>query len=74
MAGSPNRPGEGWHCLGKEAFDSGAKAIKAARHIKKLGKGVVDAYRCPTCSKFHIGRGQPKNKNKVHAKNVRRIF
>lgn len=49
-------PGVGFHCVGKEAFDSGQDAIRAAKNIKGMRKGKIESYRCPTCRKFHIGR------------------
>lgn len=49
-------PGTGFHCIGKEGFDTGQQAIRAAKNIMRSKKGHIQTYRCPTCSKFHIGR------------------
>lgn len=49
-------PGTGFHCLGKEPFDSGRDAMRAAKNIMRSRKGKIECYRCPTCRKFHIGR------------------
>lgn len=58
----PRNSKGGWHCVGKEAFDSGRDAVRAAKNIERLRKGGIDSYRCPSCGKFHIGRGAPKHK------------
>ncbi len=69
----PVRPGTGWHCVGKEPFETGQAARKAAKHIMKLGKGSVEVYRCPTCSKFHMAR-KLKHRNQRPVKRVQRLF
>jgi hypothetical protein len=51
------------HCHGKEKYDSYGQAerrIKAGRRrarmrSKKQGEGRVHVYRCPSCSKWHVG-------------------
>lgn len=49
-------------CLGKEPFDTAAKALKAAKNMGRFGKGV-EHYRCPACKAYHIGR---RRKPKAH--------
>lgn len=51
-------PGTGFHCVGKEGFPSYNTAKSAARNMSRHGKGV-DAFQCPTCRKFHLGRSRP---------------
>lgn len=46
----------GTACVGKEPFDSGARASRAARNMGKHGK-KVEIYRCPSCRCWHMGRG-----------------
>jgi len=41
-------------CTGKEAFGSPEVARRIADRMRKDGK-PVRAYRCETCSKWHIG-------------------
>lgn len=53
-------------CRGKEAFGDPQTANKALRRIQQAGKrarknlgndyGAREAYRCPACNRWHIGR------------------
>lgn len=53
----------GTACNGKEPFDSGAHAARAARNMGRFGKNV-EVYRCPCCRKWHIGRGSKSRKHR----------
>lgn len=46
-------------CHGKEAFETGAKAARAAKAIRQRKNHVhgISHYRCAYCNKFHIGHG-----------------
>lgn len=52
---------DGAACLGKEQFDNGADAVRAAKNLGRNGK-KVETYRCPQCRKYHIGRGRKPTK------------
>jgi len=52
----------GTSCNGKEAFDSGAHAARAARNMGRFGKNV-EVYRCPCCCNWHIGKGSKSRKH-----------
>jgi hypothetical protein len=42
-------------CVGKERFETGAEAVKAARNHQRRRKGKIASYCCPYCKKFHVG-------------------
>ena len=49
-------------CNGKEPFDNGASAARAARNMGRFGKNV-EVYRCSYCPKWHIGKGSKSRKH-----------
>lgn len=50
-------------CEGKRPFDTWSMAANVARRRKKNDK-KGQAYKCPFCRKFHIGRNNGKGKMK----------
>ena len=43
-------------CYKKHGFPTRAKANSALKRLKKTKVGRVNAYRCPYCGLWHIGR------------------
>jgi len=51
------------HCEGKPAFDRRGDAEFVAKRTRGRGYGhSMAAYRCPDCSKFHIGHKAIRSK------------
>lgn len=45
---------------GKIPYDSKSEATDALKHIReRKGKGTLQAYKCPRCSSWHLGRSIP---------------
>lgn len=42
-------------CEGKHPYET----MRLAMSVAKRGRNSLHAYRCPFCSKFHIGRSKP---------------
>jgi hypothetical protein len=49
-------------CVGKHGFPTKLSALKVAKKMAGRGKGGAEAFRCPHCGQFHIGRTEPINK------------
>lgn len=62
-------------CVGKEAFETGN--VARAVNKRRARKGMTgDVYRCPHCSKYHIGRRwhtRPE-KDRARASDMREEF
>lgn len=42
-------------CTGKSAYPGFSAANRVARRIRERGECAISAYRCRSCSKWHVG-------------------
>jgi hypothetical protein len=47
-------------CLGKRSYHTRVEA-EQARVETGVRAGELNSYRCPSCSKWHIGHSRPRN-------------
>jgi hypothetical protein len=44
-------------CLNKQAYDSKEQASRVLQDVMAMNESLdLNIYRCPLCSKFHLGR------------------
>lgn len=49
-------------CSGKFAFERFTLAAGSVRVTRKQKKGAIKPYRCPFCSKWHVGHHKKEKK------------
>lgn len=62
-------------CTGKSSFPTWSMANAKAKQMnrRKSTQGHMVAYRCKSCSRYHIGRSDPQER-RVNKQDRRRFF